>query len=116
MLQVIYSVTSLSTLTLTAYEGDRVYIPCFTTLDQNVNYWDIQGILYLPNDLSTAFQNSTANGITVYYALPQAAGNYSCYTYYGEENTLHKISTVQLLVIGITPQIAERGEQPINYT
>ncbi len=112
---ILLQVIGVSTLKLTAYEGDKIFIPCFTTLSQSAYYWEIQGIFYSMNNLSSANIQGVSTGLTVYHALPQTAGSYSCYTHYGEKSTLIKISTVQL-VIRITPQFAGKGRQHNNYT
>ncbi len=85
-------------LTLSAHEGDRVFIPCFNTPDAKIYFWQISGSLYPVEELpSEMYLRKTSNGIIVHYTTLSISGEFTCLTYEGG-TMLREISTVNFVV------------------
>ncbi len=87
-----------STISLSAHEGDKVFIPCLNALSGRIAAWSINGSLYPVLELpSKLYLQKLPYGILVDYTTRDAAGEFTCYMY-NENKYLQSVSTVQFTV------------------
>ncbi len=100
LLTLVVSLTSAKplTLSLSAHEGDRVFIPCFNTPEARIFFWKINGSLYAVEELPTEmYLRKTSNGILVHRTTLSINSDFTCFTFEGR-TTLREISTVHFVV------------------